>query len=304
MRRVTHRREKATMSSIYRSEAGARVLREHYLRALQRWPVDNDRIHVPTPEGETFVIASGPESAPPLVLLHGSGANATQWLDRISELATHFRVYAVDLIGEPGLSAPSRPPLTSERHTVWLDAVLDFLGLERVRIMGVSLGGWLAVDYATRRPGRVDRLALSCPVGIGKPKTGYLFKSILLAPFGRWGRRRMVTGMLGPGMSTMPPEEVETVVDTVQLVSRNFRYRSGRVPVFTDEVLRRLTMPVHVLVGQLDVLLDAAGLERRFHAAAPRVTVRVLPGIGHFIPAQIGAELEFLTDAGQDEHCA
>jgi pimeloyl-ACP methyl ester carboxylesterase len=102
------------MSEIYRSDAGARLLREHYLKALEHWPVDNEQLHVPTCEGETFVIASGPATAPPLVLLHGSGSNSAQWISRIFDLATHFRVYAIDMIGEPGFSAPSRPPLGSD----------------------------------------------------------------------------------------------------------------------------------------------------------------------------------------------
>jgi pimeloyl-ACP methyl ester carboxylesterase len=283
------------MSEIYRSDAGARLLREHYLKAVEFWPVENEQLHVSTREGETFVIASGPVTAPPLVLLHGSGSNSAQWMGRIPELATHFRVYAVDMIGEPGLSTPSRPPLESDRYAVWLDAVLDFLGLERARIMGISLGGWLALDYATRRPGRVERLALSCPTGVGRQKKGFLLKALLLNPLGRWGRRTTVTGMLGPGLSTMEPAVAAMVVEEVLLVAENYRYRTGELPVFDDDALRRLTMPVHVLVGELDVMVDSAETKRRLEATAPHATVRLLSGIGHFIPTQAAAELEFLT---------
>ncbi|WP_158883319.1 alpha/beta fold hydrolase [Amycolatopsis anabasis] len=292
------------MSDIYRSDAGARLLRERYLKELEFWPVENERLHVPTPEGETFVIASGPATAPPLVLLHGSGGNSTQWLDRISDLATRFRVYVVDVIGEPGLSAPSRPPLRSDKYAVWLDAVLDFLELERVSIMAISFGGWLALDYATRRPERVRRLALSCPAGVGRAKKGFLVKAILLNLLGRRGRRMSVAGVLGPGLSTLEPAVVTRVIEQVQLVSRNFRFRPGDVPVFGDDVLRELTMPVHVLVGAQDVMFDAGETKRRLEAAAPHATVRLLPGVGHFVPARPDEELEFLTSAEQGERHA
>ena len=292
------------MSEIYRSEAGARLLRERYLKALEHWPVENEQFHVPTREGETFVIASGPATAPALVLLHGSGSNSTQWIRGIPELATHFRVYAVDMIGEPGLSAPSRPPMESDRYAVWLDAVLDFLGLERVRIMGISLGGWLALDYATRRPGRVERLALSCPTGIGRQKKGFLLKALLLNPLGRWGRRKTVTGMLGSGLSTMEPAVAAMILEEVMLVVENYRYRMGDLPVFDDDALRRLTMPVYVLVGELDVMVDSVETKRRLEGAVPHATVRLLPGVGHFIPAQPAAELEFLTSVIQGEQHA
>jgi pimeloyl-ACP methyl ester carboxylesterase len=75
--------------------------------------------------GETFVVVSGPQDATPLLLLHGSGANATMWRDDFASWAQHFRTYAIDIIGEPGLSAPARPPLNSERLALWLDDVFD-----------------------------------------------------------------------------------------------------------------------------------------------------------------------------------
>jgi pimeloyl-ACP methyl ester carboxylesterase len=178
------------MSGIYRSAAGARAIRQRYLDLLDRWPVANQRLRVPTREGETFVVACGPESAPPLLLLQGSGANTAMWRHDVAAWSRHFRVYAVDVIGEPGLSAPARPPLESEAYALWLDDVLQALGLTRTSMVGVSLGGWLALDYALRRPGRVERMALLSPSGIGRRKVGILAKAALLSLFGARGRRR------------------------------------------------------------------------------------------------------------------
>ncbi|SHF64517.1 alpha/beta fold hydrolase [Streptoalloteichus hindustanus] len=288
------------MSEIYRSEAGARLLRESYLAALEHWPVDHERLRVPTPEGETSVIVCGPATAPPLVLLHGSGSNSTEWMSRVADLARHFRVHSVDLIGEPGLSAPSRPPLASGRYPEWVAAVLDFLGLERVRLMGMSLGGWVALGFATRWPGRVERLALVCPVGVGRQKKGFLPKAILLNLLGSAGQRRSVALALGPALSTLPPATAEMVVDQVLLVTRNFRHRTEKVPVFGDDALRRLTMPVHVIAGQCDVMLDSRETQRRIEAAVPHATVRLLPDVGHFVPFQATEELEFLTGTGRE----
>ena len=124
--------------TIYKSEAGARLLRERYLEALKSWPATHDEVRVPTPEGETFVLTSGPEGAPPLVLLHGSGSNSAEWAHRIPALVERFRVYAVDIIGEPGLSAETRPPLDSDRYARWLDAVLDHFGVAKAAFLTSS----------------------------------------------------------------------------------------------------------------------------------------------------------------------
>ncbi|MFD0453861.1 alpha/beta fold hydrolase [Rhodococcus aetherivorans] len=98
------------MTTIYTSEAGAREVRRRYRDALRDWPIPAEHVRVPTRQGETFVLVSGPDDAPPVLLLHGSGANATMWRDDIGSWARHFRTYAVDLVGEPGRARrPGRP---------------------------------------------------------------------------------------------------------------------------------------------------------------------------------------------------
>src|SRR5690606_15033670 len=92
------------VTGIYTSQAGARAVEETYRRLLAGWPVPAEHLRVPTREGETFVVASGPPDAPPLVLLHGSGSNASMWAPDVAAWSERFRVYAVDVIGEPGRS--------------------------------------------------------------------------------------------------------------------------------------------------------------------------------------------------------
>jgi pimeloyl-ACP methyl ester carboxylesterase len=59
---------------------------------------------------------------------------------------------------------------------------------------------------------------------------------------------------------------------------------------------------VRVLVGELDVMVDSVETKRRLEGAVPHATVRLLPGVGHFIPAQPAEELEFLTGVIHGEH--
>lgn len=272
--------------TIYKSEAGARLLRERYLDALRAWPGPRDEVRVPTPEGETFVVVAGPAEAPPLVLLHGSGSNSAEWAPRIPALTERFRVYAVDIIGEPGMSARTRPPLGSDRYARWLDAVLDHFDVTRAAFLTSSFGGWVALDYATRRPERVAALALRCPVGLGPMKKGFVVKAVLLALLGEKGRRKSVAGALGE------PESSPIVAHQL-LVSANYRYRTGPFPVFGDAALRRLTMPVYAVAGAEDAMVGSATTKRRLEAAG--AVVDLVPGTGHVIPGE--PDLDFLTHA-------
>src|SRR5262245_63201644 len=104
------------VADIYKSKAGQEAVERLYRDVLQRWPVPNRQVTVPTRHGDTFVIASGEANATPLVLFHGSGTNSSAWLGDIAAWAQHYRVYAVDMIGGPGLRAPCRPSLHSNAY--------------------------------------------------------------------------------------------------------------------------------------------------------------------------------------------
>lgn len=176
------------MSRIYKSDEGERKVHDRYLAFLKRWPVPNQQIRVPTSQGETFVVASGTKGAPPLLLVHGSAGNSAMWMGGVPTFANAFRVYSIDMIGEAGLSAPSRPALGPYAYARWLDEVLDGRAVERACVVGVSLGSWLALDYATRRPKRVKSVAVLCPGGVGRQKKlGIVFATIALRMCGTWG---------------------------------------------------------------------------------------------------------------------
>jgi pimeloyl-ACP methyl ester carboxylesterase len=281
------------VKSVYKSAEGERAVRERYLEILKHWPVPNQQLRVPTREGETFVVACGDQNAPPLLLLHGGMANSAMWMGDIAAWAARFRVYAVDVIGEAGLSAPSRPPLASDAHALWLDDVMQALSLTQASMVGVSLGGWLALDYATRRPERVESLAVLCPAGVGRQKIGIAFKTIPLRMLGRWGRRKAAELVLGKAPGN-PSPAVQYFLDFMALIHKNLRPRTVKLPVFSDEALQRLTMPVMAIVGGKDVLMDSAETKRRLERNVPRAEVRYIPEAGHLIPRQTAPIVEFL----------
>jgi pimeloyl-ACP methyl ester carboxylesterase len=280
------------MAAIYKSEAGRQAVEARYRELLGHWPVPSEQLRLPTCEGETLVVACGPQDAPPLLLFHGSGANTVMWMGDVAPWSQHFRVYAVDMIGEPGLSAPSRPPLDSDAYALWLDDVMAGLSLTRASIVGISLGGWLALDYATRRPARVERLALLCPAGVGRQKN-FLLKAFPLLFLGAWGRKKMREMVLGRTPADLAPQ-MRVFSDFVSLIFASFRPRTMKLPVFSDEALKRLTMLVLAILGGKDVLLDSAGTKRRLERAVPQAEIRYLPGVGHLIRGQTEAILEFL----------
>lgn len=284
------------MSGLYRSEAAGEAVRARYAALLERWPVPAEHLRIPTAQGETFVIACGPEDAPPLVLLHGSMANSASWMGDVGVLAQRFRVYAVDMIGEPGFSAPSRPPLASGAYAPWLGEVLAGLGVEKPALVGISLGGWLALEYATRHPERVSAVALLCPGGVGRHKNvlPWVLPLMLLGP---WGRRRIMARMGGGPPPRDIPEPVRAFGEFMGQIQASFRPRTERLPRFDDAALGRLSMPVLAILGGRDVMIDSAGTRERLEARVPRAEVVWLPEAGHILIGHAETIQRFLVAA-------
>jgi len=277
------------MTGIWKTPQGRQAVLDAYAAIRAAWPVPREELRVPTRHGETFVVASGDAAKPPLVLLHGAGSNAFMWMGDVSAWAEHFRVYAVDVIGEPTESAPSRPPRDGPAYAEWLDDVMAGLGLERAAFVGLSLGGWLALDYAIRRPGRFARLAVLCPGGVGAVKLSFLLRAMLLASAGPKGRQKILDAAGGRELPA-------PIAAFLALIYTHFVPRRDPLPIFPDAALAGLRMPILAIVGAKDTLIDSAGTQRRLARAAPHAQVVMLPEAGHFLTGQTARVLAFLRE--------
>lgn len=281
------------MSARFRSPRHARAIRAAYAAALSHWPAGHRRLTVQTRHGATHVIACGPEHAPPVVLIHGAQTTAASWQHYAAAWSVHFRLYAIDVIGEAGPSAPSRPPLASDAYAQWLDDVLDGLQVSRAAFVGISLGARTALDFALRRPARVTRLVLLCPSGIGrqKPFLWWALPLLLLGEVGRACVRRRVLGRLPPAST---PAERDALA-LMRAVDRGFRPRLEPIPVFDDATLRTLSAPILAIVGGRDVLLDSRDTHDRLTRLVPHAQRLMLAEQRHFIRGQRDNVLAFLT---------
>ncbi len=121
-------------------------------------PITPALLELPTEHGVLRYREAG--DGPPLVLLHGSGPGVTGWRNfraNLPALAAHFRTFVLELPGfgvSDGFGAPH--PMQSAQTAV--RAFLDGLGLDRVRLIGNSMGGFVATDFALAAPDRVERL--------------------------------------------------------------------------------------------------------------------------------------------------
>jgi pimeloyl-ACP methyl ester carboxylesterase len=127
---------------------------------------DPDRLKFRTLEterGRMSTFEAGPANAKPLVMLHGLGATKAEFLPTVPALAPGFRTIAVDLPGFGDSDKPFPAAYDPPMFARWVHALLDALGLDRVHLLGHSMGGRVALEVGMRHPDRVDRLVLMTP---------------------------------------------------------------------------------------------------------------------------------------------
>ena len=114
-----------------------------------------------------------PQPVPTVVLLHGFGSSLHTWEDWVPVLSQDFRVIRYDLPGH-GLTGPdARGDYTDARGIVVLLDLLNHLGIQKISLIGHSIGGRLAWNFAAAHPERIEKLVLVAPDGFASPGFEY-----------------------------------------------------------------------------------------------------------------------------------
>lgn len=266
-----------TTGSIYKSPSGEKEIMALYDVALTHWPVAYETFTLPTRHGKTFIITSGEGTAPPLILLHGAASNAVSWLGDVAGYSSHFRVYAVDIPGDPGKSAQNRLAWDGPGYAEWLEDVLDGLKIKKTALLGLSQGGWLALKFATYCPERVDKMVLLTPGGVVPTRISFILKAVFFSMFGRWGAEKLNRIVLGK--QPIHPEALKFM----GAIMTHFKARIDKEYLFSDDELKRLDMPILLLGGTEDAIRSMSGVVTRMKKFAPKLEVILIPHTGHVL---------------------
>ena len=149
------------------SEAAREKFMAAYERAFALWPQPLEEFDIETATATTRVHAYRRHpGGEPVVLLTGAGFNASGWYPHVAALAEHHPVYGIDMPGDPNPSimrAPLTPPAPC---AAWLDELLGQLSDRPAHLVGLSYGGWVAMNQAIRAgPGGSPPSRCSTPPG-------------------------------------------------------------------------------------------------------------------------------------------
>lgn len=244
----------ASPPSIYRSAAGKAEVMALYESRLAHLPAPCHSSMVKTRFGLTHVVVTGPEEAPPLLILAGVNAGAPLMLEMFWTLTHDFRIYAPDTIGQPGRSAETRPPASHRNYGKWVVDVLDGLGLKSLAFLGISFGAGILLDTAAFAPERITQAVLVVPTGIVKGP----FLRVAARLFLPWFLYRLFPSRKRLRRAVRPiMEPDEELLKFFDVVLRNVKFAVTPPGPFTREELQNFRAPTLALLAKDDIFIPA-----------------------------------------------
>jgi pimeloyl-ACP methyl ester carboxylesterase len=262
----------------------------------EAWPSPPVERDIETRFGSTHVFA-WEGTGTPLVLLHGAGTSSLMWAPLIAEL-TGFAIFAIEVVGEPNLSAQIAPLTGADDFVAWFLEVLDGLHIERAHACGASYGGWIGCHVAIQAPQRVATLMLVEPA-LDQVRPYFWVHSALVglsSVLPSSARRPLMRRLHMEAAGEADPR----VIKLARMGFTQFKRALPRATPVTDAELTSIATPTLLLLGAKSEIHHARALYERARANLPRVDAELVPDAGHSLPldrpALVGARIRaFVT---------
>jgi 2-hydroxymuconate-semialdehyde hydrolase len=239
---------------------------------------------------------SGSLGSPPIVWLHGSGpgANAiSNWERQLGEFGDEFHNIAPDIVGFGDSTHPDPPPQGvadfTEFRVETLVHLLDTLGLDRVTLVGNSMGGMISLAFVLAHPDRVERLVLMGAGGAPVPLTEELFKLIL---FYEDASEDAMTDLLtcfvhdpatlGDDLRSIAAQRLPNALRPEVERSHRATFAPGDPLDFSPERIATITQPTLLVHGESDRLIPIASSEY-YAAHLPDARFKRYADTGHWL---------------------
>jgi pimeloyl-ACP methyl ester carboxylesterase len=223
----------------------------------------------------------------PAILLHSFPLSADQWRRQLDDVPSGWRFIAPDLPGLGPAPDDGEAALTIDQHAIHVLALMDHLGIAGAAIVGVSMGGYVALALLRQAADRVTSVVLADTRATADTEEGRAGRDRMMALIERDGLealgREMLPKLLGATTHRDRPEVVAEVrrlilanrADGVRAAVQAMRDRPDSTPL-----LGTIRCPALILCGEEDTLTPPAASEA-MHQAIPGSRLVILPGAGH-----------------------
>lgn len=250
-----------------------------YLKVMKLWKVEHQSYEVETSFGTTYMNICGPEKAPTLILLHAASVGSGEWYANVESWSKHYRILAIDTIGDCGWSKATKRIETAEEYNEWLLEIMDNFNLEKASFIGHSYGGWLAINMAISNPDRVDKLVLLAPAASIQP-----FK--LLVKIGLKMPKLPVNisaEKILKAMSARDFEPKKEYLELMDVVNRNCRPDILFPTVYSNKELESIKNHTLLLLGDQESIYSPLKAVERARKYIPNIKSEIILQAGHLL---------------------
>jgi pimeloyl-ACP methyl ester carboxylesterase len=224
----------------------------------------------------------------PVLLIHGLGCNWHHWSRQIGWIAHARRVVAVDVRGGGGKTRWTRPGWTTADMAADVHAVVTELGLRRPAIVGCSMGGTIALQYALDHPADISRLVVLASFA-GLPAELAQSRDAQLAFIKSHTLREIAENRVGAAFTASADQDVRAwMVDMIAGGDKD-GYDSEAQTTLAFDVrprLKEITVPATIIHGEKDATVPVA-LAEAMAKAIPGASLHIIAGEGHFANVQV-----------------
>ena len=253
-----------------------------YDQVLEKWGVSFEELYIPTSHGFAHVIVSGPKNGVPVVLLHGMNASSTMWYPNVKAMTQEYRIFAIDLLNEPGKSYKTSDFNKIDEITTWYQEILWALKLDSFHLIGASRGGWFAVDLALKSKRDIRSMVLLSPAQTFTwiPPSSGLLKNIFSVFSSKEKKVENTLETMSSNVNNIDPTYKEQFYKSHQNDSLN-KFMMQMTP-FANSKLKNLKMPTLVLIGDDDIINSKKTI-RLTERHLAKGKGEVIPNAGHFL---------------------
>jgi pimeloyl-ACP methyl ester carboxylesterase len=275
-------KEKNIDNYVFKTKSERKEYINSYNAALKLWSIPYQEENIETSYGTAHIIVTGPKDGKDLVLLHGMDASSTMWFPNIEALSRNHRVYSIDFLMEAGKSQTPEKALTSEEIVIWYNEIFNHYKLKNFDVIGASRGGWIATLLATQKESKINKLVLISPAqtfkNIDKMRKASSAFFLKIFPNEKKLKKTLET-------FSYYPEKIDSIYKKQFYLANKYAKSNTsflQMQPFSDEDLKKITIPVLVLIGDHDVINSDESIIRAKKLLSNSKT-ETIENAGHFL---------------------
>ncbi|MCX7549650.1 alpha/beta fold hydrolase [Xanthomarina sp. F2636L] len=272
------------MQSFFSNSVSKKDFMDLYYKKLNELDLEYEFLTIETGFGDTNIIVLGNINSPPLVLVHGNNSCAPMAIEKLKGLEKKFRIYAIDVLGQPNMSTEVRLNPKTDDYGKWMYEILSRLQIYKTYFVGISLGGFIGLKSLIYSQNRISEVFLIHPAGIVNGNRFEFFVKAYL-PSTSFKIRKKTTCIKQFMKNTYTNEDAFTLKILSKLFL-TYRTKWFSIPLMTTQEAQIITMPLNIIAAKDDYLFPGEKLLNRAQKLFPSLKKTILLENSKHVPSK------------------